>query len=66
MQQLTIGAFARLTHLSVKTLRYYHEVGLLSRPWSIRTAATGTTGQARRTPRSLSGGSAISVCQWPT
>jgi DNA-binding transcriptional MerR regulator len=29
MQQLTIGAFARLTHLSVKTLRYYHEVGLL-------------------------------------
>jgi DNA-binding transcriptional MerR regulator/effector-binding domain-containing protein len=29
MQQLTIGAFARLTHLSVKTLRYYHDVGLL-------------------------------------
>lgn len=29
MQQLTIGAFSRLTHLSVKTLRYYHEVGLL-------------------------------------
>ena len=29
MRQLTIGAFARLTHLSVKTLRYYHEVGLL-------------------------------------
>jgi DNA-binding transcriptional MerR regulator/effector-binding domain-containing protein len=29
MQQLTIGAFSRLTHLSVKTLRYYHEIGLL-------------------------------------
>jgi DNA-binding transcriptional MerR regulator len=29
MQELTIGAFSRLTHLSVKTLRYYHEVGLL-------------------------------------
>jgi DNA-binding transcriptional MerR regulator/effector-binding domain-containing protein len=28
-QQLSIGAFARLTHLSVKTLRYYHDVGLL-------------------------------------
>jgi DNA-binding transcriptional MerR regulator/effector-binding domain-containing protein len=29
MQRLTIGAFSRLTHLSVKTLRYYHDVGLL-------------------------------------
>ena len=29
MEQLTIGAFSRLTHLSIKTLRYYHEVGLL-------------------------------------
>jgi DNA-binding transcriptional MerR regulator/effector-binding domain-containing protein len=29
MQQLTIGGFSRLTHLSIKTLRYYHEVGLL-------------------------------------
>jgi DNA-binding transcriptional MerR regulator/effector-binding domain-containing protein len=28
-QRLTIGAFSRLTHLSIKTLRYYHEVGLL-------------------------------------
>ena len=26
---LTIGDFAQLTHLSVKTLRHYHEVGLL-------------------------------------
>jgi DNA-binding transcriptional MerR regulator/effector-binding domain-containing protein len=30
MPRLTIGAFSRLTHLSVKTLRYYHEVGLLA------------------------------------
>ena len=29
MQRLTIGAFSRLSHLSIKTLRYYHEVGLL-------------------------------------
>ena len=27
--QLTIGDFARITHLSVKTLRHYHQVGLL-------------------------------------
>jgi DNA-binding transcriptional MerR regulator/effector-binding domain-containing protein len=29
MQRLTIGAFSRLTHLSIKTLRYYHREGLL-------------------------------------
>ena len=27
--QLSIGEFSRLTHLSVKTLRHYHDVGLL-------------------------------------
>jgi DNA-binding transcriptional MerR regulator len=27
---LTIGEFSRMTHLSVKTLRHYHEVGLLA------------------------------------
>ena len=26
---LTVGDFARITHLSVKTLRHYHQVGLL-------------------------------------
>jgi len=26
---LTVGDFSRVTHLSVKTLRHYHEVGLL-------------------------------------
>jgi DNA-binding transcriptional MerR regulator/effector-binding domain-containing protein len=29
VNRLPIGAFSRLTHLSVKTLRYYHEIGLL-------------------------------------
>jgi DNA-binding transcriptional MerR regulator len=27
---LTVGEFSRVTHLSVKTLRHYHEVGLLA------------------------------------
>jgi DNA-binding transcriptional MerR regulator len=27
---LTIGDFSRATHLSVKTLRHYHRVGLLA------------------------------------
>jgi DNA-binding transcriptional MerR regulator/effector-binding domain-containing protein len=27
--ELTIGDFSRITHLSIKTLRYYHRVGLL-------------------------------------
>jgi DNA-binding transcriptional MerR regulator len=27
---LTIGEFARVTHLSIKTLRHYHDVGLLA------------------------------------
>ncbi len=26
---LTVGEFSRMTHLSVKTLRHYHQVGLL-------------------------------------
>lgn len=26
---MTVGSFSRMTHLSVKTLRHYHEVGLL-------------------------------------
>jgi DNA-binding transcriptional MerR regulator len=26
---LTVGDFSRATHLSVKTLRHYHQVGLL-------------------------------------
>jgi DNA-binding transcriptional MerR regulator len=36
---LTIGDFARISHLSVKTLRHYHEVGLLE-PASV-DATTG-------------------------
>src|ERR1700728_3702653 len=27
--ELTVGEFSRMTHLSVKTLRHYHQVGLL-------------------------------------
>jgi MerR family regulatory protein len=27
---LAIGGFSRATHLSVKTLRYYHQIGLLA------------------------------------
>jgi DNA-binding transcriptional MerR regulator len=50
MQRLTIGAFSRLTHLSIKTLRYYHEVGLLE--------------PAVVDPDS--GGSVTSACRWPT
>src|ERR1700685_1392817 len=26
---LTVGEFSRMTHLSIKTLRHYHQVGLL-------------------------------------
>jgi DNA-binding transcriptional MerR regulator len=44
---LSIGEFSRLTHLSVKTLRYYHDIGLML-PASV-DPATGyrryTTGQ---------------------
>ena len=29
MQRLSIGDFSRITHLSIKTLRRYHEAGLL-------------------------------------
>src|SRR5271167_290898 len=29
MAALTVGDFSRATHLSVKTLRHYHQVGLL-------------------------------------
>jgi DNA-binding transcriptional MerR regulator len=39
VQALTIGDFSRMTHLSVKTLRYYHRVGLLE-PADVN-AATG-------------------------
>jgi DNA-binding transcriptional MerR regulator len=35
--ELTIGEFSRITHLSVKTLRHYHRVGLLE-PSSVNEA----------------------------
>ena len=44
---LTIGDFARATHLSVKALRHYHRIGLLFRPRSIAGPGTATTRQNR-------------------
>ena len=29
---ITVGDFSRATHLSVKTLRHYHQIGLLPEP----------------------------------
>jgi hypothetical protein len=40
---ITIGQFARLSGLSVHSLRPYGDVGLLARPWSITTRAIGAT-----------------------
>ena len=31
--QLSIGDFSRMTFVSVKALRHYHEVGLLAPAW---------------------------------
>jgi hypothetical protein len=45
---LNIGAFALATGLSIPALRHYDEVGLLSRPPSIRTPGTAATPPASR------------------
>jgi len=56
-----IGDFSRMTHLSVKALRFYHDQGLLE-PARI-DPATGSTIPARFPwPRS-SAGSAIWTCR---
>jgi DNA-binding transcriptional MerR regulator len=39
---VAIGEFSRLTHLTVKTLRHYHEQGLL-----VPYAVDGTSGYRR-------------------
>ncbi len=61
---LPIGDFSRATHLSVKTLRYYHRVGLLE-PAEV-DPDTGyrryTTRRSRR--RRSSGGSVTWTCRW--
>src|SRR4029453_18026714 len=41
-QEVAIGEFARLCHLSAKTLRYYHDIGLL-----VPDAVDETTGHRR-------------------
>ena len=39
--RLGIGDFSRMTHLSVKALRHYHDVGLLTPARSTRCPAMG-------------------------
>ena len=67
---VTISQFARLTHLSVKTLRAYHEIGLLPQasvdPSSgYRRYATAQVETAllirrlRRLPNTLTGGPGV-------
>ena len=49
---VSIGDFSRMTHLSIKALRFYHDQGLLSRPGSTRPLATVSTTRPRsRWPR---------------
>jgi DNA-binding transcriptional MerR regulator len=42
-----IGDFSRMTHLSVKALRFYHDQGLLEPAGSTRPPATGSMIPAR-------------------
>ena len=60
---MAIGDFSRATHMSIKTLRHYHRVGLLepadTRP---RTPGTGAIRPSRSRRRRSSGGSATSTC----
>ena len=51
-----------MTYLSVKALRYYHDVGLLVRRWSIGTA-TGTTRWTRWAPPRPSAASGTWRCR---
>ena len=44
---LTIGDFSRMTFLTVKALRHYHEVGLLAPARTDPTSATATTAPTR-------------------
>ena len=60
---LTIGEFSKMTYLSVKALRHYHDVGLLT-PVDI-DAATGYRHYAsiRWAPRRRFVASVISTCR---
>ncbi len=49
---VSIGDFSRMTHLSIKALRFYHDQGLLEPTEMDRRPATGSTTLARsRWPR---------------
>jgi DNA-binding transcriptional MerR regulator len=49
--ELTIGEFSRMSHLSVKTLRHYHQTGLLE-PSSVNPGnGYRTTRRRRSRPR---------------
>ncbi|MGN6167040.1 MAG: MerR family DNA-binding transcriptional regulator [Solirubrobacteraceae bacterium] len=45
--RVTIGDFSRASHLSIKALRHYHDVGLLEHSDVTPAAATGTTPRIR-------------------
>ena len=47
---LAIGDFSRATHLSIKTLRHYHRIGLLEPAESIPTPGTAATAPTRSPP----------------
>ena len=44
---LSIGDFARATHLNVKTLRYYQKPAYCFRPKSTHILGTAATGSSR-------------------
>ena len=46
--RLTIGEFSKMTYLSVKALRHYHEVGLLTRPHGAASTRSRTIGSRDR------------------
>jgi MerR family regulatory protein len=47
---VSVGQFATMTHLSVKTLRHYHHVGLLEPVYATPRPATGTTHSTNSAP----------------
>lgn len=59
---LTIGDFSLITHLSIKTLRYYHQAGLLE-PAEVDPSTGYRYYRVEQIPtRKLSSGSGISTC----
>ena len=58
---LSIGDFSRMTFLTVKALRHYHDVGLLEPARTDPGAATATTAPSRSPRPGSSGGCATST-----